>query len=103
MAAIVEKLVPVIVTEVPTAPLIGVKLVMVGVEAAVTILLRQMEIEALPLFAPAKSGFPSPSRSPMATLRGFVPTEKSTLAAKELAVIVPKVLVFLNTENVPST
>jgi hypothetical protein len=35
----------------------------------------------------------------MATLHGFVPVVKSTLVAKELAVMDPAVLVFLKTET----
>ena len=46
------------------------------------------------LFVTAKSGLPSPSMSPMATLYGPAPVVKSTLAANELAVMEPEVLVF---------
>jgi len=49
-------------------------------------------------FATAKSGLPSPSMSPKTILYGLVPVVKSTLAANELVVIEPEVLVFLNIE-----
>ena len=52
------------------------------------------------LFVTAKSGLPSPSRSPMAMLNGPDAVVKSTLVANEPAVMEPEVLVFLNTENV---
>ena len=39
--------------------------------------------------ATAKSGLPSPSKSPMATEYGLVPVAKSTRAAKEPAAILP--------------
>jgi len=43
---------------------------------------------------------PSPSMSPMATYLGDEPVVKSTLEANELIVMVPEVLVFLNTDTV---
>jgi len=43
----------------------------------------------------AKSGLPSPSISPMTTIRGLVPVMKSILAANEPAVMEPEVLMFL--------
>ena len=46
------------------------------------------------------SGLPSPSTSPMATPTGYNPVVKSTFGAKELAVMEPEELVFLNTETV---
>jgi hypothetical protein len=50
--------------------------------------------------ATAKSGLPSPSKSPMATENGAVPVVKSTLVANDDGAILPKVLVFLKTEIV---
>ena len=47
-------------------------------------------------FTTAKSGLPSPLRSPMATLNGFVPVVKSTFEAKPKE---PKEVVFLKTET----
>ena len=44
--------------------------------------LRITETEFEPLFAVAKSDLPSPSKSPMATEKGFKPVPKSTLSAK---------------------
>ena len=72
-----------------------------AVIAPVVLVFLNTETEVLPLFATAKSGLPSPSRSPMATPKGDAPVVKSTLAAKELVVIAPVVLVFLNTETTP--
>src|ERR1035437_8417631 len=51
----------------------------------------------LPMFATARSGLPSPSKSPIETFTGYVPVVKSIFVAKEM---VPDVLVFLNTETV---
>ena len=70
-----------------------------AVIAPVMLVFLNTETVALPEFATTNSGFPSPSRSPMATLRGSEPVVKSTLAAKELVVIAPVALVFLNTET----
>ena len=46
------------------------------------------------------SGFPSPSMSPIVTNCGKEPVVKSTLVANDPVVIVPEVLVFLNTETI---
>ena len=59
---------------------------------------RNIETEDTEVFAMAKSGFPSPSKSLMATDRGFVPVVKSTFAAKDPVVIEPLLAVFLNIE-----
>ena len=58
------------------------------------------ETVLLVLLVTTRSGLPSPSISPMTTQVGIVPVAKSTLAANELAVIDPEVLVFLKTEMV---
>jgi len=58
------------------------------------------ETVLLVLLVTAKSGLLSPSMSPMATLNGPAPVVKSTLAANELVVMDPDVLVFLNIETV---
>ena len=64
LVAVLLKLDPVMVTEVPTDPLVGLKLSMMG--AVVTnIILRKIETVGFRLLDTAKSGFPSPSRSPM--------------------------------------
>jgi hypothetical protein len=62
--------------------------------------LRYTETVVEPEFATAKSGLPSPSKSPMATERGLDPVMKSTLAAKLLELILPLVEVLRNTETV---
>jgi len=77
------KFVPVIVTVAPTAPEVGVKLVIVGTGTNKTVL-RNTETVLLVRFATARSALPSPSRSPMETEIGCAPVVKSTLAAKEL-------------------
>ena len=64
-AGVMSKFVPVIVTDVPTTPLVGLKLAMVG--ALVVSVLRKIEMLFETLFGTARSGIPSPSRSPMAT------------------------------------
>ena len=65
--------------------------------------LRKTETEFPPVplseFATARSGLPSPSRSPMATEAGVVPVVKSTLAAKLFASMVPLVEVLRKTET----
>ena len=91
------KLVPVMVTVVPTGPLAGAKEAIVGGDGET--ILRKMETELLFWFAIAMSGFPSPSRSPMAILLGDILVTKSTLALKEPAVIAPMEQVFLKTET----
>jgi len=60
------KFVPVIVTVAPTAPEVGVKLVIVGTGTNKTVL-RNTETVLLIRFATARSALPSPSRSPMET------------------------------------
>ena len=55
----------------------------VGVAAPVAVLLSRMEAVALSEFATAKSGFPSPLKSPMLTDMGRTPVvKKPTLGAK---------------------
>ncbi len=51
-------------------------------------------------FDTAKSGFPSPSKSPIATEIGPVLVEKSTLSAKLAELMLPLVDVLRNTETV---
>jgi len=43
-------------------------------------ILRYIETEVLPLLTTARSDFPSPSKSAMATEMGLVPAAKSTFA-----------------------
>ena len=93
-AAVVLKFVPVIVTVVPMGPEVGEKDEIAGINGPV-IVFRSTETELLPEFVRARSGFPSPSMSPIAKPIGFVPVVKSTLAANEPDVIEPEVLVFL--------
>ena len=78
-------------------PEVGEKEVIVG--GVVGIVFRKTESELLPLFATANSGFPSPSKSPMAIVVGPVPVVKSIFAAKEFAVMEPDVLMFLRTDT----
>ena len=59
----------------------------VGVVALVAVVLSRMEAVLLPLFATAKSGFPSPLMSPMLTEMGLLPVGKSTLGAKPSAAV----------------
>ncbi len=54
----------------------------VGVVAPVGVVLNRMEALVLFLFATAKSGLPSPLKSPMLTEMGRLPVVKSTLVAK---------------------
>jgi hypothetical protein len=54
----------------------------VGVVAPVAVVLSRMEAVLLPVFATAKSGFPSPLMSPMLTETGPVPVGKVTWVAK---------------------
>ena len=58
------------------------------------------DIVLLGRFATTTSLFPSPSKSPMDIPQGSLPVAKSTLVANELLVILPVVLVFLNSEIV---
>src|SRR5471030_1654861 len=97
LVVVALKLVPVMVTDVPTGPLAGVNEVMVGGNTG---LLRNTDTVLLPLLTTARSGLPSPSRSPIATLRGSVPVAKSTLAAKEPEVIEPLADVLRSTDTV---
>jgi hypothetical protein len=64
------KLVPVRVTVEPLIAEVGVKLVTVGAKTGLFLI---TETVLLPLFATAKSGLPSPSKSPIATEYGFEP------------------------------
>ena len=61
---------------------------------------RNIEIVPSVLFATIRSGLPSPSISPMATVAGLFPVMKSTFEASEDDVIEPGVAVFLKTETV---
>ena len=54
----------------------------VGVVAPVAVVLSRMETLALSKFATAKSGFPSPLKSPMLTDEGELPVGKGTWGAK---------------------
>src|SRR4028119_1409145 len=54
----------------------------VGVVALVAVVLSRMEAVLLPVFATAKSGFPSKLKSPMLRSLGKLPVGKSTLVAK---------------------
>lgn len=76
---VAPKLRPVIVTDVPAEPEVGANEVIVGGGAV----LRRMETLALAQFATARSGFPSPFRSPMAMECGLVPTAKFVAAPNE--------------------
>ena len=89
----VLKFAPVITTVVPTAPVVGVKEVIVSGGGG---LFRNTETVLLFLFTIAKSGFPSPSISPMANDSGAELVLKSTFVAK---LIVSMMLVFLNIET----
>src|SRR5437867_66384 len=53
------------------------------------LMLRKTETILLPLLVTIRSGFPSPSTSPMATELGELPVEKLTGAASEVASITP--------------
>ena len=69
-----------------------VKSTFVAKDPALTVpdvlVLRNTETVVAAEFAVARSGFPSPSISPMAAPRGVVPTEKSTFVAK-VEVLIP--------------
>ena len=54
----------------------------VGVVALVAVVLSRIETVLSPQFATAKSGLPSPLRSPMLTDSDLLPVVKSTLGAK---------------------
>src|SRR5665213_289286 len=98
LAFVALKLVPVMVTEVPTDPLAGVNEVMAG--GGNTGLLRNTDIVLLLLLPTTRSGLPSPSRSPITTLCGLPPVAKSALTAKELVVMEPLADVLRKTETV---
>ena len=78
LAGVGSKFVPVIVTVVPMAPLVGVKALMVG---TANIVLRKTDTVLLVALATTKSAFPSPSKSPIETERALDPVTKSTLGA----------------------
>ena len=61
--------------------------------------LRKTETVLANSLVTAMSRFPSPSRSPLASLAGTFPVVKSTFAANELRVIVPPVPVFRKTDR----
>src|SRR5476651_1753064 len=71
LVVVVLKLVPVMVTDVPTGPLAGVNEVIVG--GGDTGLSRNMDTVLLFWFVTTRSGLPSPSRSPIATLTELPP------------------------------
>ena len=75
-----SKLVPVMMTDVPTGPLEGAKEVMVG-SSDETVLRNTDTLLVPPKFAVARSALPSPSKSPMETDLGPDAVAKSTLAA----------------------
>src|SRR6185437_3036832 len=64
--------------------------------------LRNTDTVLLPLLATARSGLPSPSRSPIATLTGTLPVAKSTLAVKEATVMEPLLAILRKTDSVLS-
>jgi len=85
------KLVPVITTEVPTGPLVGLKLIIVGGTATVKLLALVTVLKPLLVntetvlekrFVTARSRSPSPSRSPTVTELGTLSTEKFWATAK---------------------
>jgi len=69
----------------------------VGVVAPVVVVLSRMEALSPPKFATAKSGLPSPLKSPMLTEKGLLPVVKSTLVAK-VGVVAPVVVVLSRME-----
>jgi hypothetical protein len=87
--------------EVPVAKSILEAKELAVIEPEVLVFLKT-ETVLLTKFVTTISGLPSPSTSPIATLMGSSPVVKSTLGAKELAVMEPEALVFLKTETVPS-
>ena len=97
LAAVVLKLVPAMVTVAPgtVVPEAGLMLVMTGPEG----LLRNTETLLPVKFPTARSGLPSPSKSPIETERGTSPVVKSTLAAKLLAEMLPLMDVLRKTET----
>jgi len=72
-----------------------------GVEAPGAVVLKNTETVLEPEFVTAKSGLPSPLRSPIETEFGPVPVLKS-LFAENVGVVAPGVVVFKNTETVVS-
>lgn len=95
LAGVVLKFVPVIVTEVPTTPLVGLKLVIVGA-GAVLIVFRKIE-RTPETPTPTRSGLPSPSISPVSAARRFEPT--ANFAANETV----EVVVVLIRTDIPPT
>ena len=61
---------------------VGVGVTGVGVGVTDVVVLSRIEALSPNLFATAKSGFPSPLKSPMLTETGILPVVKSTLVAK---------------------
>jgi hypothetical protein len=55
---------------------------------------RNTEAVLLLVFDTTRSGFPSPSKSPVETAQGLLPVAKSTFDANEPAVMLPLALVF---------
>ena len=97
-AGVGSKLVPVIVTEVPMGPLIGVKLVIEG-GGTYRFVFWKTETELPVWFNTTNSGLPSPVTSPEVTANGLAPAAKSTKAENEAELILPGVLAFLLTET----
>ena len=69
-----------------------------GVAAPLVVVFKNTETLSATRFAVAKSGFPSPLRSPMETEEGILPVVKSVLEEKE-GVAAPLVVVLKNTET----
>src|SRR5476651_382201 len=97
LVVVALKLVPVMVTGVPTGPLDGVNEVMVG--GGNTGLLRSTDTVLLFWLATTRSGLPSPSKSPIATLVGALLVAKSALTANDAAVMEPLVDVLRKTDT----
>jgi hypothetical protein len=85
-------------TDVGLSPVVkGTWVAKVGALAFVAVVLSRMEAVSLTAFAVAKSGLPSPLKSPMLTERGPVPVEKGTWVAK-VGVLAPVVVVLSRME-----
>ena len=70
-----------------------------GVVAPLAVVFSRMETVLLLVFATAKSGLPSPLKSPMLTNWGALPVVKSTLVAK-VGVVAPLAVVLSRMEAV---
>jgi hypothetical protein len=76
-------------TQVPSVPVIGDNGLLRNIDTL-------LEIK----FVTAMSGLPSPSISPIATLKGFDPVANVTCVAKDPLVMLSLLLVFRNTDTV---